>query len=341
MKKLMVLVAALALVAGSAMTAAAADWNFYGSARIATFFTDLDQADTTNYGENLQGNSRIGATVKVSDEVTGGFEYGTGVNVRKLYGEWNFGAGSLLVGQTYTPLNYFYSNQVYGTDNDMLAQGGVYSGREGMLRLKFGGFQIAVLAPKDPVFGGAAATEVSMPGIEANYNLVMDNFSFNLGAGYQSYELLGTATGDHDVDSYVVALGAKTGFGGFSLGGNVYIGENVGNIMALSLDGDNAWNDGNADWDGTNVVDNEAMGFILVATFKANDMFAFEAGYGYAEAEQMGGLLDDNEVQTYYVQSTITLAPGVFITPEIGVIDGEETGSEEITYYGAKWQINF
>jgi hypothetical protein len=48
-------------------------------------------------------------------------------------------------------------------------------------------------------------------------------------------------------------------------------------------------------------------------------------------------------VQTYYVQSTITLAPGVFITPEIGMFDGKEDGAGnfETMYYGAKWQINF
>jgi hypothetical protein len=90
-------------------------------------------------------------------------------------------------------------------------------------------------------------------------------------------------------------------------------------------------------------VDNEALGFIIAAGFKANDMFAFEAGYGYAEVERMGGALEDNEVQSYYVQSTITLAPGVFITPEIGMYDGKEAGagSFETVYYGAKWQINF
>ncbi len=347
MKKLMVLVAALALVAGSAMTAAAADWNFYGSSRVATFFTDVEEqvaggVDTDNYEQGLQGNARIGASVKASDELTGHFEYGTGVNVRILWGEWNFGAGSLGIGQHYTPLNYFYSNQVYGSDNDLLAQGGVYSGRESMIRLKFGGFQIAALAPSDDLIAGTG-TEVSMPGIEANYNMVMDAFSFNLGAGYQSYEILGTPTGDHDVDSWVVAGGVKTGFGPVSIGGNVYFGENVGNIMVLSLDGDNAWDDGGADFDGTSVQDNEAMGFILVATVKASDMFSFEAGYGYAEAETLGGAGPDNEVQSYYVQSQITLAPGVFITPEIGMFDGEEdgAGSFETMYYGAKWQINF
>jgi hypothetical protein len=354
MKKLMVLVAALALVAGSAMTAAAADWNFYGNARVGTFYTDIEEqgtgaglVDTTNYNHYLQGNSRIGASVKVSDELTGHFEYGTGVNTRILWGEWNFGAGSLGVGQHYTPLNYFYSNQVYMSDNDMLGQGGVYSGREGMLQLKFGGFKIAVLAPNDSDLGGGFATEVSMPGIEANYNLVMDAFSMNLGAGYQSYELLGTPTGDHDVDSYVVALGAKTHFGPVSLGGNVYMGENVGNMIAVSVQGQDPaarfTGDGYADWDGTKVVDNEALGFILVATYKASDMFSFEAGYGYAEVENMGGLNADDEIQTYYLQSQITIAQGVFITPEIGMFDQEDdvAGKYETMYYGAKWQINF
>jgi hypothetical protein len=361
MKKLMVLVAALALVAGSAMTAAAADWNFYGHARVATFISDIEEQgpapkeDTTNYDQELQGNARIGATVNVSDELTGGFEYGTGVNVRKLYGEWNFGAGSLLVGQTYTPLNYFYSNQVYETDNDMLAQGGVYSGREAMIRLKFGGFEIAAINPNDDyatddvVDGGLGLdTETSFPAVEANYNLVMDLFSMNLGAGYQTFEIIDPVLGDQDVDSWIVSLGARTEVGPAYIGGNAYFGENVGQIIAVSLEGDSEWDDGNFSYDTTTgkVEDNEGWGYIIAAGFKANDMFSFEAGYGYAEAEEydFGTLThQDNEVQTYYLQSTITLAPGVFITPEIGMIDGEENvnGSYETMYYGAKWQINF
>jgi hypothetical protein len=72
----------------------------------------------------------------VSGLLTGHFEYGTGVNVRILWGEWNFG-----------------------------------------------GFEIAALNPKDTLVAGSS-TEVSMPGFEANYNMVLDNFSFNLGAGY-------------------------------------------------------------------------------------------------------------------------------------------------------------
>ncbi len=342
MKKLMVLVAALALVAGSAMTAAAADWNFYGSARVATFLVDRDDniefndlRDTTDYEQNLQGNSRIGASVKVSDELTGRFEYGTGVNVRILWGEWNFGAGSLGIGQHYTPLNMFYSNQVFGSDNDLLAQGGVYSGRQSMIRLKFGDFEIAATDTNTNGLGTGFGTEVDFPAIEASYVLKMDAFSAHFAGGYQTYEL-----GDNDVDSWVVAVGARADLGAFYVGGNVYTGENAGNLIAVSVDGDNAWNDGFAAYDAVNnkIEDNDVMGFMIAAGFKATDMLAFEVGYGWAETDVLSV---ENEVQAYYLQSTITLAPGVFITPEIGRFDGDEAGSRELTYVGAKWQINF
>ncbi len=335
MKKLMVFVAALALVAGSAMTAAAADWNFYGSSRVATFWVDEDLADTTNYEQGLQGNARIGANVKVSDELTGQFEYGTGVNVRVLWGEWNFGAGALGIGQHYTPLNMFYSNQVFGSDNDLLAQGGVYGGRQSMIQLEFGDFQIAFTEVDDDNLGTGFGTEVDFPAIEVSYDLRMDAFSLALAGGYQSYEV-----GGHDVDSWVVAVGGKVNFGAAYVGGNVYLGENAGNLMAVSVDGDNAWDDGYAVYDAANnnIADNDNIGFMLAAGMKANDMFAFEIGYGWAETDVLGV---EDEVQAYYVQSTITLAPGVFITPEIGMFDGDETGDDETIYYGAKWQINF
>lgn len=103
MKKLVVMAAALAMVLSVAMTAAAADWNFYGNARVGTFVHDTETpgaADVQTFEQNLQGNSRIGARVQVSDELRGRFEYGTGVNVRHLFGEWDFGPGKLLVGQT-------------------------------------------------------------------------------------------------------------------------------------------------------------------------------------------------------------------------------------------------
>jgi len=329
MKKLMVIVAALAMVTGSAY---AADWNFYGSARIQTFITDMEEANTDNFDETLQGNSRIGATVKVSDELTGGFEYGTGVNMRKLYGEWNFGSGSFLVGQTYTPLNMFYSNQVYGEDTGLLNTGGVYSGRHGMLRLKFGGFQIAAVDPSTP-----AGADVGIPAIEAKYSLSLGAVSFALAGGYQSYEVVGLG----DVDSYVIALGAGMNLGGVTLGANVYTGQNAGDLIAVNTDTEGGWNtNGSADTSGATILDNDNLGFLIVAGYKVNDMFGIEAGYSWASTE-VDGDVDDDTVAGYYLQAKITLAPGVFFVPEIGQYDYDEAGQGELTYYGVKWQINF
>lgn len=325
MKKLMVIIAALAMVTGSAY---AADWNFYGSARIQTFITDSDLADEDIFDETMQGNSRIGANVKVSDELTGRFEYGTGVNVRVLYGEWNFGGGKFLVGQTYTPLNMFYSNQVYGSDTDLLGYGGVYSGRAPMLRLKFGDFQIAAVDPNTP-----GASDVTMPAIEAKYTLGLGALRLALAGGYQSYEV---ASGD--VDSYVVALGAGMNFGAAYVNAQVYTGQNGGSLIWIDT-GDGLG--GTAVDTGTAIVDMDNFGWLLVAGFKVNDMFSLEAGYAMAEAELDVAGVDADEVSSYYIQATVGLAPGVFFVPEIGVIDYDEAGQDEITYYGVKWQINF
>jgi hypothetical protein len=324
MKKLMVLVAALALVAGSAMTAAAADWNFYGSARVATFFQDSDD----NYRQALQGNSRIGANVKVSDELTGRFEYGHGggnnTTYRLLYGEWNFGAGSLLVGQTYSPLCMFPSVQVgvpdLGYDTNLLAFGGVYSGREKMLQLKFGGFKIAAV----PVANAPAGADINFPAIEASYNMKFDAFSLGFAGGYQKYD---TAAGD--VSSYVIAAEAGANFGPAYFKGNVYMGENAGDLIWINTGGSTGVGAPGAD------VDN--VGFVLVAGMKANDFASFEAGYGWAEVDNGA----EDEVKSYYLQATLTLAPGVYIIPEIGQVDMVEAGQPDYTYYGAKWQINF
>lgn len=345
MKKLLLVVALVAMFAGSAI---AADWNFYGSARISTFWVKTDANtpgvdDTTNYEQGLQGNARIGAKVKVSDELTGRFEYGTGggnANIRLLYGTWNFGAGALTVGQDYAPLNWFYSDQVFDGDADLLPYGGVYSGRVGQLKLKFGGFQVALVPAKQASTGAAVTTEVKIPGIELAYNMAFDNIAVNFGAGYQTYDVK-TVTVDDNIASWVLALGAKANFGAFYLAGNIYGGQNAGNMISIDTDADRGWDDGLANVGATRVEDTDNIGALLVAGFALNDMFNFEMGYGYAKSDYDNTASADDKVQSYYVNSTIHLAPGVFVVPELGRIDGYEDGQNDVTYFGMKWQINF
>ena len=149
MKKLFVLLGAVVLVVAFTAPSFAAEWSFYGSARVSMFWQNKDLGDTvgadgedtdSDLNQSLQGNSRIGANVKAGDNLVGRFEYGTGVNLRLLYGEYDFGGFKLLVGQTYGPVNYFASNQVFGGDTDMLIYGGIYGQRNGMVRAKIGTF---------------------------------------------------------------------------------------------------------------------------------------------------------------------------------------------------------
>jgi hypothetical protein len=344
MKQINIIAAALIMVAVFTASALAADWNFYGSARIATFVTDTDNKgskDTKNYDQSLQGNSRIGASINVSDELTAGFEYGTGVNVRKLYGEWNFGPGKFLVGKTYTPLNWFYSNQVYAGDEDLLSYGGVYNGRAPMLQLAFGNFKIAAVQPAaDLLTVATGTTENTIPKIEASYKLKLDNAFVEIAGGYNTYSLNDSAVAvEYDIDSYVGALGAGINFDRYYLSGNIFFGQNVGPYGMLNAP------DNDPVISGTSVIDNDSYGFILVAGASINDMFSVEAGYGYTEAELDTAGSHEDAVDSYYLQSTVTLAPGVFFVPEVGVIDNKKdnTGAEEseILYYGVKWQINF
>jgi len=367
MKKLIVLVAAMVMVATSVQ---AAEWDFYGSARVSTFFTNVDAqtagtADVDNFAMGLQGNSRVGANVKVSDELSGRFEVGNSSstwNTRLIYGQWDFGGGKLLVGQTYTPLNMFYSNQVYGGDTDLLAYGGVYSGRQAVLQLQYGGFKVAITPASTAgmtvglVDGAAVATvatdgvttyasnletddytagEVKLPAIEASYSFKMGNFGLAVAGGYQTYEIVNGTT-SFDVNSYVVALGASVNFGAGYLNGNVYTGQNPGSLIWIDTGGSAGLASANA----TTVLDSDVTGFLVVAGAKINDMFSVEFGYAGVSSDMDLSTTSD-DAQSYYAQATITVAPGVFITPEIGVIDFEEAGQAKTTYFGAKWQINF
>jgi len=363
MKKLFVLLGAVALVVAFTAPTFAAEWSFYGSARIQTWWKDVSKElgpnnDTDlDLDHSLQGNSRIGANVKVSDNLRGRFEYGSGPNLRLLFGEYDFGGFKLQVGQDYTPLNWFPSNQVYDGDNDMLGTGGVYNGRRAMICGKFGGFKIALVQPNTPeIYSAAEASDfvgepvgtdidVVFPMIQASYRFKMGGLDLEIAGGYQTYkqEWYIISTGedtDDTIDSYVLAFNAMYNMGPFYFAADGWYGKNVGNMGWASGQGPNEF----ADFDGNDVLDNDAYGFLLVAAFSLSDMLKFEAGYGYAKAD-LDDADEEDDSQGYYLNCTINLAKGVFIVPEVGHFDlGDDfNGNDEgdFNYYGLKWQINF
>jgi len=375
MKKLFLFFVAAALIAAFSVPAVAGDaeWNFYGSARMATFridqskelagvHTPADDDQDTQWTQ--QGNSRIGARVSNGD-VGGRFEYGTGINLRLLYGTWNFGAGTLLIGQTYTPVNVFISNQVFGSDTDMLNTGGIYDGRRPVIQVAFAGFKVALVEPSTAgatgLITGTPATvaniggvptavpavpaaivggevDTTLPKIELAYTFKTDMFKVGVVGGYNSYDVEGDAK-TYDVDSWVAGLWGAVNFGPAYVKANIYKAQNTG-AYGLYEAGDDDF-----DFVGNKIKDMDTLGYLAVAGAKLGDAFAVEAGYGKVSHESDVVGEKDDDTSAYYVQATIGLAPGVFIVPEIGKIDYDKNHANakegDQLYYGAKWQINF
>ena len=343
MKKLLCIICTLML---TGICAHAADWQFYGSARIQTFVEDSDPGTSTgspntSYVQYLQNNARIGAFVRASNSITGRFEYGTDVDVRLLYGEWDFGAGSLLVGQAFSPLNINYSNQVWWDDTNLTDMGGVYSSRNPMIQLTFGEFKIALLETDTLVpSSGTSETEVKRPKVEASYRIKGDAWEFKLAGGYSSYHLIYRGN-DYKLNSWIAAAGGKVNVGPFLLAGTFWGGQNPGTYTLQNQ----AYDTPLFDTSSGAVIDCDGYGYTLIAGYTLNDMFYFETGYGETKADiDYGGYVKDR-VYSYYIQSRITLAPGVFVIPEVGLVhwgnDRISIDYGETVYYGAKWQINF
>jgi len=378
MKKLTILIAAIALVCFS-VPAMAVDWNFYGNARMATYYVSDDYGNDTpasysgiSNGEDkdselqwdFQGNSRIGANIK-AENLKGQFEFGVtstssgggSVNARRLYGVWNFGPGTLKVGKDYTPISQFISGQVYDADLGLLGIGTAYGAREAQLAFGFGGFEIALIQMNTPnistVDGTDAVGDIDrvLPKIEAKWGMSFDAFNFNLMGGYQYYSIADVEslknpgdTNDIGVDSYIIGGDAGFNFGPGYVKGSVSYGQNWANA-AWNLDGNH--NQGSpAVWDGDDdIKDTTSWMAALVAGLKVSDMLSFEAGFGYREDDPDVNGADKSKPWAVYGQAVIALAPGVYVIPEVGYFDGDKNfggGDATTTFYaGGKWQINF
>lgn len=370
MKKIIVLLAAVAMVAAFTVSASAAEWDFYGSARMKTFHEMLDEdaGDDNGTTWDLQGNARIGATVQ-SGDVGGGFEYGGTANLRKLYGTWNFGNKELLVGQTYSPVSsYFYANQVVGDDNDLLGYeygpGQAYAGRQPMIQLKLmdGKIKLALVKPNSLTVGSfndtyaiVGDTDIMLPKFEFAYKLSKEKGFLDVFFGTQYYNIedvtyvdtAGTIiSDDFSMFSAVIGVGGGMNAGKFYLKGGLHYALNGGQY-GLAATGDNAayWTL-NAAGDDLEVEDTGTLAGLLVMGVNASDKVTVEWGGGYeTNMTDLDTPEDTDDSMALYVNATINLADGVFVVPEVGYVDYMEdyaaVDQGTLTYFGAKWQINF
>ncbi len=359
---------------------AASAWPRGTITRITVSASVAGQSNDAGTQWYLQGNSRLGAKVK-ADKVTGQIELATTasstdsagdgtVNTRRAYGVWKFAdSASLKVGKDYSPVTDFISNQWYDGDNDLLGNGNFYGRRPQQIGLDIGNFSIAFLTPQQGNTGGIGSTtsgivlpntgvgatgdpDVYFPKLEANYNLVLGAGYIKPFAGFQYYQVKSgdpaqNVQSDIDLYSYVLGVSTMWNIGAFGIGGQVSYGINEALSNWYSGYNASSLSQPILKTNGKNVYDAETIQAMIVPSLKFTDTLRFEGGLGYRMDQQSGavGYSQNNGSWVGYVQALVTMAPGVYLCPEIGYIDymDNSAGNDEgyRWYAGAKWQIDF
>jgi len=318
MKKIILAIAASALLVSPAR---AADWNFYGSARIQTSYHWWDRGDATtntlqdgdwriqgapwytpsgNDGPNwtqddddaglywdLLGSSRVGARVK-GDPVQGRFEFSRLVHTRLLWGQWKISPGlRLRVGQDWRPMNNFYSGQQVN-DSGMggpLGAGGIGTHRDPQLKLIIGESQnlhIAFVEPNIQADTGTADVDYFMPIIEAKYHFAADTFFFDVSGAFVSYDVEGDGTAASPDDSLQAWMVAAGGGMNF---GPLYFKANIGyglNVNDVGAVTNRGQHRNTAKANADGEWDdNDTLLLLGVGGFRFSDQMAIETGLGY------------------------------------------------------------
>ena len=356
--------AAFAMVFGFTVTAAMADADLYGSIRFRTYWADKDKdfSGTGYDDEDLEWRigylSRWGVNYQ-SGDVKGKVELDTrdsdgnegsaelsDVRVRHIYGEWDFGAGKLLIGQTFNPCTVYSSGLGYYSGGIQKFGGlGLSYFRTSQIRLTFGDLQLAFLSPDTSEHYGYADVDTTLPRIEARYNMKFDPFTLSVMGGWQSYDVVDANDHDEDIDSWLVGVYATVNLGPAYVKAVLDYAQNGGNYGLWSA----TVVDQNALIEGEDVQDCEMWGGSLVAGYKVSDTLTLEGSYGFADAENDDSRFkNEDDAQVFTLLAKITLAPGVIVQPELIYEDREDkwvndvkTEQGDAWIGGVFWMINF
>ena len=178
----------------------------------------------------------------------------------------------------------------------------------------------------------------------------MDAFALNFVGGWQTYEIedynhsTGAGSGNtEDVNSYVLGFRGKFNFGPGYAG--------VGLTYRVNGNNYGAWTVSTHEspiFQGNDLKDASAFGAVAALGWKINDMITLEASYAMLNTEVDTDLDNEDDSQAYGLIAQITLAPGVYVIPEIiyddrkDVIDnGVTTEQGDRTIFGVFWRIDF
>jgi hypothetical protein len=343
-------------------------WNLQNNARVGA----------TVKGDMLSAQFEYGA--RGARRAPDDFASSTGstqfANVRRLYGVWNFTEGwGLKVGKDYTPITFFLSAQVFNADDGMLQTGNAYGARQGQIALEGqlgpGQLKFAAINPSRTDFGVIldspgfttveSGTENYFPKFEASYQMKFgDNMSAHAFGGFNNSKVylnvtdaLGNTVEDNDtITSWVFGLGGEFNFGPMYIKpqASYYINGANGGWLGATAPSAEAIPQGAVRALGKTVDTNTVMAMLALG-FAPTESLSLEMGGGYLYNKSKSELnLDDNSFYQVYLSALWTMAPGVYLAPEIGYYNygkisfknnNPDIDLGNLLYFGAKWQIDF
>ena len=178
----------------------------------------------------------------------------------------------------------------------------------------------------------------------------MDAFTLNFMGGWQTYEVedyvqssnTGTKATE-DVTSYVLGVRGKANFGPAYAGLSLTYRVNGNNYGAWTVSAHES-----PIFQGNDLKDATAFGVVAALGYKINDMFTLEGSYAMLNSEVDTAADNEDDASVWGVIAKITMAPGVYIIPELIFQDNKDvktggmaTEQGDATIFGVFWRIDF
>ncbi len=390
MKKSIIGASLVAAAFGLSVPAMALDVTPYGAIRVATWWTSstyynpagkpLHDADFTL---DLQGDSLVGMRVK-QDDFSAVAEMGAynpknragGVELRLLFGEWDFGGGKLRVG--YAPSPYVYrSEQVYDADGGFNGYASLWDGRYAQIKVTLNnGLYMTLMKQSTVGLNGISATNAyttNTGNAWANTPTNLTSTTYADTTGYTDYDTFmpktivgyegkagivtygggmagnfykirtvaagGNQTGKDEIYSYLAFAHAMIDLAPIELKLSGYTGQNQGNLMNNAAAAAGSFYSNNASY-GKNAYTYGGWGQI---GYTMNKKFKMFTGVSYESNEMRGRATDDRMAAFANVQYQVT--KNFKVVPEFTYLNDmrSASGAKEPQIYaaGVKWEMTF
>ncbi len=393
MKKIGITLLAVTLAVLVAAPAMAASITPYASMRLGTYYSshnfndynpswtnddedacfNMDIADISRFGAkgqigNLYGVVELGITGQENTSEYTWAAYGGDNNTvysRLLYGKYDFGGGTLLIGQDYNPITYTSSqegpgifddeaNQSYDLQNAFIGVGTLWDSRIPQIKVACdSGFYVMVAQVDDNTPQGALGggdVDLSIPKTVVGFNYKTEGLYLGPGITYQSYHYEEGAF-DDEIESWILYLHGQINLGAVDLKFTGHYGENLGDYAITGrANRYSSFNASRAYVDTVNddIEDAECYGGWIQAAVPV-DPCTVTLGWGYAsqenDTEAVAGYDKQDELMGYFINCKIPIADNFSATPEFDYWDGMDNadGAEDPDHWhlGITWQMDF